>query len=823
MNTPSKIGLSKSSLSFGDTRRPTASEVLNGKIPGRKESEAPPEEHRAEGFDRSALFHVPAPGIHPRVFFGPEDIPRLRGELANSPFAREVRSRSEQLWNPGSFESEAMEALASGEVSAFQSVLRDERNPYRSGPPGGGSDPFPIQLQDAAFFSLIDGDENRGRKVARAAATYFRHLKPLAEKAAHNPGAEHYWLSLRGVMGDGPTAALLYDFCWPFLGAEDREAMRSLLAFALGGRYGLGMDLPRHFRNWNFIGMGLYFPLMMISLEGEIGYDARVVERGAEVARDYILYGNSALGTGKEAVGYHTSGMLHTAEYLLALANRGKNNFTLTRWREVFSNWLLWTLEPWGGQWLSSGDLGNFPPNRVLVCMMRRLFPSDPQIEMIWKNLEPGRPIDYRLGVHLMGLLFSGELPRKKNRNHASAYEPDPQTPLRPAREQLSQFDPERGILWARTGWTPEDASFQFAARNDAAFPSHDFADRGAFYFSALGMPWAVSGMRETESKYHSVVTVDGRGQGYFAPPATWLSQIDSPLGSFGSVDLKYCWDWFWMKSCFLSEPEQFEREPWLSPFRTSRDRLLERFPLKGWEWDPHPNTRAYYEGFMSGDPRMWGHEDSWVVRYKHFPVDYAFRTAGLVRGKHSYAAIFDDMRVDGNEHLYQWRMTLPPDLEAYQIMGNDIVLGRRASRVQEEYLPDRPWHERGAPIPEIGQPLLLVKTLEARHDPLPTFRENPSVETIEIRKHADEHQFSGRSMGLAKRLVIPSRSSVPSYKIFLIPYRHGETLPEISFHPEGSATFVWPDQIDDWRFECGKDGRTRFELRRGEEKLGIS
>lgn len=801
----------------GSDRRPSAEEVLNGMENIYPKVEAPAEEYDPTGFDENALFSLPAPGEHPRILFGPKDIPRIKKNLDVSRAERLVRENCQSLFTSGTFENLAFSTLSSGNIDAYQNALKDPRNPYLKGPPGGGSDPFPVQLRDAAFFALLDGDEKRGRSVAAAVATYASYLRTLAETASKEPGAEHFWLQLRPVIGDSATVALLYDFSHAFMNVAQRETLRELLAFTFRGRYGLGMDLPRHFRNWNFIGMGLYFPLMMLALEGEKGFDQRVVDRGVEVARDYALFGNSKLGTGKEAVGYHTSGVLHQSELLLALAQRGKNYFTLKRFRSMFSNWLIWTMQPWGGQWTSSGDLGNFPPSRSLMKMMRTLFPEDKQIEMIWRNLQPDRPMDFRLGVHIVDLLFPMEPDESAKRTHASAYRPDPDGPIFPAEPALSQFDPERGILWARTGWGAADLSLQFCARNDTTFPSHDFADRGAFYFSALGVPWAISGMRETESKYHSLVTVDGYGQGYFAPPASWCETSESDKVSIGAVDLKYCWDWHWMKASFVADEKQFRDEPWLSPFKESRDRLLKRFPLESWERDPLPQVRDYYEKYVLQDPRMWGHEDSWVIRHKHFPVQKAFRSVALVRGKHPFVLIADDMKVDEAVHVYSWQMMLPPEMEVYSIggeSGQDIVLGLPSGEVDEEYIPEAPWRNRGRPLPKPGQSLLYVKVLEARHDGLPVLRQNPRVETIEVRKHSDEHQFAGRSMGLGKRLVIPSTSVEPDFKVALIPFRSGETLPKFFFDTSsGKAALTWPDHVTRLEFKKGSNGRTNLSF----------
>ena len=187
--------------------------------------------------------------------------------------------------------------------------------------------------------------------------------------------------------------------------------------------------------------------------------------------------------------------------------------------------------------------------------------------------------------------------------------------PAFPSNRPLTLNDPERGVLFTRTGWTADALTLQFNARSDTTFPSHDHCDRGEFFLNAMGRAWSVPSMRETESQYHSVITVDGVGQGYFATPANWLSEADSPAGTTATVDLKYCYDWRWMKSCFLATDDQLRQEPWLDWVREPRDRLLARAPREQWERDPSPGVRAYNQGWQAGDPRMWDEEDAWVLR----------------------------------------------------------------------------------------------------------------------------------------------------------------------------------------------------------------
>ncbi|MEM6886284.1 MAG: hypothetical protein AAF571_14770, partial [Verrucomicrobiota bacterium] len=704
---------------------------------------------------------------------------------------------------PAGWGDEVFAAMAAGDMDQFIELWEDSRNPRHSGPPGSGAHPFLSALMDKAFLNLIDDDQASGQKVAAAVATYATFLQARVEEAAIQPGQENYWLSVRGVMGDSATVGFMYDFAQPFMTPEQTEVTRKLIATVIKDRYGLGMDLPDHWVNWNFIGMGLYYPLMALAIEGEPGYDPRIYQRGYEVAQNYILWGNSANGVGKEAMGYHTAGMTHTAILMLAMANRGENLFTLERWRRVFDTWCIYAMQPYGGEWQSSGDLGTFPPSQSLVDAARFLFPEDERIQFVSGNL-PKRRLNKSLDVRLLQLLCPSDLN-------------EPTTGLTAAQFELPEtlFDEERGMLFTRNGWGENDTYLQLACRTDTTFAAHDHPDRGTFYFTSHGQAWAVSSMRMTEPKYLNQITINGRGQGHFSPPGQWIEMEDTPEATLAVMDTKYCYDWQWQKTAFMATDEQLEREPWLKVFREPRDRLWSRFPRAQWERDPSPVVSQYYEGYLAGNPRMWGAEDSWVVRAPHNPVEKSFRSIVFRKGQRPYLLICDDIRKDDSEHFYHWRMRIPNTLEPYQMGSDEVLLGSLSDR---RYAGVRqPTHvTTGKPIAQQGQPMLLVRVLQVNQPDIPAYQDNLTVETLNLVKHDDTFQYTGRKMGMGKRLVIPSRSVEPEYKILLFPHRYGETLPVTEFSEDRKTLVIrWDDQEDVYLLETDSAGRTHLHLER--------
>jgi len=106
------------------------------------------------GMDKSFLKPVPAPGVHPRVIFNPEDVPVIRNRLAKTQAGRAasaaIRSHIlEMLTGPKAKFAADYNALAAGQI-----VENLDAN-------------VPYTMMYEAFRCLIDDDKVGGKKVAR--------------------------------------------------------------------------------------------------------------------------------------------------------------------------------------------------------------------------------------------------------------------------------------------------------------------------------------------------------------------------------------------------------------------------------------------------------------------------------------------------------------------------------------------------------------------------------------------------------------------------------------------------------------------------------
>jgi hypothetical protein len=798
--------------------RPSAETVLDGKL-GYPPSPTVEWKPQPEGFAANRLFHVPKPGVHPRIWFSPEDLPGIRGRL-KSGIGKELMDFTREqvavgIDKAGTWENRLYIWLLEGKLEEFAKLYRDDAAKLSPGsaPPetperkpaaklSGQGDAFLKSFEAKAWLDLMDDNAEDGKKLAGAVANYARYLSPRIDAANSGPDGDNYWRGARKVFGDGEGFGLLYDWTQPWMSAEDAKVARGVIAAGTRNHYTLGMDLPAHWVNWNFIGLSAHFLPMALAIEGEEGYDARIYPAMRDVVRNFLTYGIDAKGFTRESVGYSTGGLGNMQSAMLALANRGDNLFIHPHYRRMLDNWLVWTMEPQGGEWVSNGDLGTFPPSPSVVVPAKWLFPRDAKIDYVLQNLpsvRAGKP-DW----DFLSMILPGE-------------------PDRDASGALTEYDAVRGDLAARSDWTREAVMLRFDARCDTVCASHDHPDRGRFTLSAMGRIWAMPSFRESEGKFQNTVMIDGHGAAFFPPPAKWVVEADRKWATFGAVDAKYCWDWMWAKPPMAATDEELKAAR-LGDYIEPAHRMQARHPREQWERDPLPLVAAYYDGFLKQNPLMWG-EDGWVVRAPYFPVQRAFRTAGLVRGQWPYALIMDDIQKDDVERLYEWHMNVPFDVDVVKVNDADIVLGDVFAERQAASTGPNWRRDVGQLEPKPGAPLLLVRTLQISQPDIPTFSPvTPALETFEYLKTDDTHQFFRRQSGMAKRLVIRSRSIAPDFKVLLFPMRQGDPLPVTKWNDDKTQlTIEWNNQKDTFTFKRGADGRTRMTLSRdGQETLRI-
>jgi hypothetical protein len=783
----------------------TAEQILNGNL-GRPPSPPPfPVTFDDEGFAKDRLFHVPPIGVHPRILFGPQDLPGIRKRLANTASGRQMLAFSRKqladgIDKPGTWENMLYQYLLKGDIGAFSKLYRTQDAPIVSGNANVTGamkpatkwhhrDPFAMGLEVKAFVCLLDDDKAEGARLGTVLAAYALYFKPRIEQAAAGPYGDNWWRSMRAAVDGWPHLPYAYDFDYNFMTPEQQKTVRGVLSLITKGRYTLGMDLPPHWRNWNFLGLSFYECLFSLAIEGEEGYDPRIYKRTLEVVRDYLAYAINPSGMAHESVGYHSAGMTHTSFVMIAMANRGDNFFTQSHYRAQLDQWYLQTMQPYGGEWLSDGDLQTFPPGTEPLMVAKYFYPKDAKLDFVFQNLPEVRHGSFAIDLSIVETMITASDPDRDASGKLIDYKAGAAFHL-----PDTYADEHRGVVITRNEWTPDAMYLNFECHPDTTFASHDHSDRGRFVLAALGRNWAWEYSRVHETGGISSVLIDDAGQGFFPTYAKWLGMTDTDGATFAGCDASYAYDWKWFKESGMWPDDDPRLKTQTYSTLRSHVPLLDKSIT---EYDPSPNVVAYYKDYLAGNPRMWD-EDSWVVRQPNNPVLYAFRSAGLVRGEHSYALVVDDIKKDSSPHEFKWLMPMQDDLvlqkQSHHDSVHDIILAEKN-----------------------GNRRLLLRVFDG-----------PDASGEAVAEHLGEDyklQNNPTQHVLVYRLTIPEKATTYASKVLLYAFHEGDPLPATTWNSAtGKATVRWSGEEDDeLDFKTGADGRTGVVVLREGKQIAVT
>ena len=808
----------------------SADDILNGKyaFPPSPATEAHDE---LAGFAKDRLTKVPPPGIHPRLLFSPDDLPGMRIRLRDTVVGQKELARMHQrleeaIGKPGTQGYLFYNKLASGDAEGAEAMM----NAIHGLLPGiGHYAPFYYAIVMESFDALLTNDAVRGKRAATAIATWSAIIDPVITLIDQQPMHDDAFRAFAPKTGNGKwfdgisirdlagfhLLGYSYDFAYNFMTPAQRTQTRREIARMTFGRLFMGARLPHHFRNWNWIAIGLSQPLLALSIEGETGYDPRVYKLGVEIARDYLTYGISPTGESTEAVGYTNFGFVWATPFWVAAARRGEDFLVQSHNRHMI-DWYLQTEEPYGKIWQSHGDGGDGGPSVWNMAMWKYFYPNDPAVDHLWQDVlsSDGKDQLKDTTYHIIEPLIFAADPGKD----ASGKPLD--NSLVALKAPLSFFDPVRSSLNARSAWTPDASAVEFECRTDSVDGSHEHADRGNFTLSAMGRMWAKESFRSVESRHHNVVLIDGMGQGYWPGPGRWVGEKDAGWAVMAAADAKPAYDTWWPKEVTTEAPnwERYQYDRW-SGFVSQEQMFLKNYGGTPAVKDRRPSVVSHFKGFEAGDPRMWD-EDAWPIALPHNPVQRAFRTINFVRTAHPYLLVADDIQKDEKERLYEWIMMTGANTDIVNIDGNDLLLADATA----------PRNADGMIKPKKGDRELLVRVLDIGkpanpHDSQarPSFR----LETFEKRDTNDGDGVGygmGRSYGTDRRLVIASRAVAPDFKVLLLPTRAGEPLPKTLWNADHTVlTIEVGSQIDTYTFHPGPDGRNQMTAARsGEQTLTL-
>lgn len=760
---------------------------------------------------------VPEPGVHPRIFFSPEDVPKMRKKLIGTKRWIETEEQMKKtILNAESGDGKVFAKLASGDINDLE---------FTNGPNGGNIKGYPIGIYAAhvcywprnlnaiAFYALMKEDKELGKKAADAVVNYYKLREPLIDKQnalGDDPNAEKawprdVWRGMHYVAGEGHLG-FAYDLTAMYMTQEQKDFMRKIILKATAGKRHYGANAPIRWRDTNWVGWDTQHVLAHLAIEGEEGYEPELLEGLKDTVYGYLTYGISPEGTIFETNGKNSAGFQYAFNSLIAVARRGEKHLLGHPHLRKLAESQVHQVVPAGGRNVNNGTYGCAPFRSG--GYLKNLYPNSKAANWI---IQQGYPLEEQKDLEK----YREELAKQRSlyKIHpleASTYlgmaEYSPVDGKEPWERDylglpLDFEDSTHGQFCTRSGNGKDALYLMTECRPDLYTGGHQHFDAGHFYLSADGVDWGVEGNNGIRaSRFHSVPMIDGIGQGangHFAPSrGEWLGVDSNENGAFAKMNLKNCYDYIWINPMHYA---------WGTPER------------KNYKWQPvtDPYVVKCFKGTQNYKARLWMHSYwnwNWSpqLQAEWNPVEYAFRTAGIVRGPNPYALIVDDMKKDDKKHIYEWQMQMPKGLFVYswwKMPKGLTVLAREEDKT-----------DKGL---KKNAPLLAVLVLDRYNEGL---EPQGVMFPLEIRKQL----FTN-----TERLVITSRGVSPDFKVALVPFRQGGQVPTV-VREGGKVAIKWATtdgktkkenitQQDEIAFTKGEDHRTRFTISRdGKEILNV-
>lgn len=760
-------------------------------------------------------------------------------------------------WNPATDDGKLFDKLASGDIAEFRTkhALFNE-NPFANYKPGIQNSHvsyIPECLTAMGLYALLRNDDKLGKKVAKAFVNYYRLREPFIDAwnstsdsefgssaiqgdgslfAMNGNGSSTHWRGMHGTVAH-MNLGLGFDFCAKWLDDAQKKDMYRIIAKATYGRRAYGQDAPIRFRDVNWVGWDLPHYLALLAIEGQEGLDREALEENQKTVRAFCQWGIDPSGVVFESNGKSPGSFQFVLHSLVALARRGENLFGHPHWRNLLVGQIQMT-SPSGKVVVNSGTQ-YFPHSRQklspsLVDAFKAFYPEQRFSDYLLAEFRSEPEEAKRWSLMFNPETYAQEMAQERRLRLPSPTYPGfvrsvlYDTDYVPAtREDLSlplDFNaPVQGIASSYSDRSTNAVWICLQVRpNHYLGAGHHHADAGMFHFSGLGLDWFTESSQSQNymGKLHNQVLVDGRseaeplerGERKYMKPGAPLASVASVTGqvvhkgifvngynaagvflgmksgkdfSMANADLTYAYSYRW-----CTQPAQ----DWSGEGIDT-----------GWEVDPSPEILKIFAGTARYKLRPW-----WMPLYSNYiptsrapynPMKYVYRSTALVRGKHPYGLIIDDLKKDEEDHLYQWTAMLGGGIWQAEFEGlaeNQMVLAKR------EELTAYP-EVRPLITPQPGEPLLLVCALG-----LKKLGKEPLMKVSQEPCGADRY---GKET-FYQRIAIAQTAHQVNYRVLLIPFRMGEPLPQVS-----GNTVNWKDQTDTFDFTTGADGRTHSALTR--------
>jgi len=413
----------------------------------------------------------PPRGVHPRLFFGPDDLPRIRKRITNSTAAKNSWSLLQNAYRKA--------WARDGAAKLYCETVLDRKRTGKTGaklkqPPNMDTFSF------TAFYHLIKEDEVSAKRTRRAALALAR--------CAQQAGKAHYSLISH--------LALIYDLGFNVLSKGERAQVRKglirqcKLMAQLGKVSFFGLGRPSYYRAFDWCPLFLA-PIGMAALvmEGEIDEAVRLEwERMATGAvRDYFQVGIGRDGGCLDGLAYLGFGNWNTGYLLDGLKLRGMDLYQHPHLKRL-PEWLAHEVLPWRNQFNTFGKTHLRPAVGLLFTAMRRAYPDNKSMSWAWHNHG-----GFRAYTCIPLVVYGEPVPKADTSGFA-----------------LSRHFRGRDTVIARTDWTTD--AVHFATRYGREV--HCQTDTSSFTLCGYGSFFVINPGMERLSEGHSITRIDGKGMG---------------------------------------------------------------------------------------------------------------------------------------------------------------------------------------------------------------------------------------------------------------------------------------------------------------------
>jgi hypothetical protein len=755
---------------------------------------------------------APAAGVHPRIYFGPDELPGLKTRLQTTASGQEVMKQIYAYVKLMEVGASAYNRTASYALDSFgnsridNTGLYDAKTYYDKLAAGTASaltgadttklDVLVGNMAVMAFYYLINDNIAGQQKTAAAISNFVTYPEHTTVHFVH--------------------IAYCYDLLYNQMTTAQRNAVRQAIHDLINGNVHVFAYTEAYATTGNWATLNFFWPVTYMAIEGETDAAPITYDSAVRSIHNFLTYGWYDDGSGWEGLGKNYQWL--TA--LIAFAKRGEDFIAHPHVRAFGERFLPALMQPFGhafsayDAWGGSGTdqiIGGYKFNANDAVGLKWILPNSPQIDFVWRNYvehhtHPGsyNMIQFSPRGYENALLL------------AAIFSSDYQSGVWDSRVcSLTEFFSEGGLITTRSDNSSNALGMQFQCRQN--FGGHTHADRNNFNLSALGRTWGVyrtdDGSGPTgatqETKYHSCLLIDvdpadPNGTGYGIPltyqdgtkarqPGKILDFIDADYGTFaaGDATYSYSWEWKWIPAERSSPDPTDLSQGWQEAMETLND-----FRTK-----PGTNFWLDVPFYQFAHWNTYPLDERIIKRPSARPMSYVYRSAGLVRGAKPYALIADDARVaDGTPHRFWWQMQLPSNPVSTSIP----FPGTPTLSIESTYVNQMPQNYRCDVILKeqsfMGNRRLLVRVLQNDG-----FTGVPAFIFNRI-----EPRFTNANW---PALIVEATNCYdPKFKILLYPHYSGDALPTTAWNGN-QLTVTLGTQVDTFNFSVGTDNRTRIAI----------